>query len=69
MFQNIYCSPYNTSQTTKALCDGEDIRYCVMFVSADDGSACAISCAAYHGGQADPVAFSMDAYGDKITTF
>lgn len=69
MFDKIHCSPFSTSQTTKAIADGADVRYSIMFIAADDGSACAFSCAVYHAGNSEAVAHSLDAYGDKITTF
>lgn len=69
MFDNIHCSPFSTSQTTKAIADGADVRYSTMFVAADDGSACAFICTVHHAGVRDSVAHSMAVYGDKITTF
>lgn len=68
MYQNIYCT-YQSSQTTKAICDGADVRYSVMFVAADDGSSCAVLCAVYHAGSRDSAAHSLSTYGGKTTTF
>ncbi len=69
MFDRIYCSPYNSSQTTKAIADGADVRYTMMFVAADDGTGCAFICTVYHPGVRDAVDFSAFSYGGKIASF
>lgn len=70
MFDNIYCDPHGSSQTTKAIVDGSDVRYTVMFASANDGSACMVLCSVYLPGvTTDAVAQCGLGYGDRMTTF
>lgn len=69
MFDSIYSANFDSSQTTKAICDGADVRYSMMFVAADDGSACAFICTVNHPGASEAIAHSGFAFGGNITSF
>lgn len=62
MFDNIYAKSWEGSNTTKALVDGAEVRYVVIFVS--DGANCAVSCGVYHAGEpGENKGFSACVYG------
>lgn len=62
MFNNIDCLPSYDEDTTRALGDGPEVRYHVLFHAQGDGSRCSVSCAVYHAGESRAVAMCGTAY-------